>query len=430
MVSWFLAFLMTGVLPASGDPTFTSPDDERALALLNGQSCADRVQDEIAQATITPVPSATPSFIPGAATGSGPLYATPVPSGAPVTPPPVPSPTPIASTSPGPVYLVRPSESPSIAPKPEETAQPTPTPTDLPTLQPGHVAVLADKLTGSTKPGVPGDATGNVHIFYQDEILVGDRAHYDGVRTITVTGHPYIINRSKDSILYGDRITFDTVAQKADLYQGRGESSQGIERGLVYFAAKDLHTDEHGVSHGNFATATTCARPRSGYHVTGRALDVYPGDKIVISKAVLWLGAVAVFFLPRLVIPLRSVTDERQRPQFFPNVGYNSVQGYFLKSRLSFGQNQYYFGYYTLEFYSKQGITIGYNGTIASKSGKRVTNVAFERVASRLPPAPSTNYNVGIQDTENFSQTLHGNLQYRLSKSRTDRTRTCPPRKG
>jgi hypothetical protein len=394
--------------------TFADAQSQRALALLNAQSCAARLRDQVAQVSPSPAPTVSPTATPYAPSVGGPgqLYATPFPLSSPVTPPPVPTPTPVSTASSGPVFLVRPSGTPSIAPKPEATPAASPTPLAAPTLEPGHVAVMADKISGSTRPGVPGDATGNVHIFYQDEVLVGDRAHYDGIRTITVTGDPYIVNRSKDSILYADRITFDTVAQKAELFNGRGESSQGVERGLVFFGAKDLRSDQHGVAHGINATATTCERPRAGYHITGRTIDVTPGDKIVISKAILWLGAAAIFFLPRVVIPLRSVSDERQRPQFFPDVGYNSVQGYYIRARLSFGRDQYYYGYYTIEFYTKQGTTLGYNGTFAKRNGKRTTNINVQRVASHLPPAPSVNYNFALQDTENFSQTLHGNLQY------------------
>ncbi len=388
----------------SGAQTFDDPQSQRVLKLLHGQSCAARMQHVyVAQAATAP---ATP--VPGAQGGPGLLYATPFPTSVPLTPPPVPTMTPLPAGTAGPVFLERHTGAPSIGARPNES--PSPSPTGVPTLRPGYVAVLADKLAGSTKPGVPGDATGNVHIFYQDEVLVGDRAHYDGVRTITVTGNPYIINRTKDSVLYGDSITFDTVAQKASLYHGRGESSQGVEQGLLYFGARDLRTDQHGVAHGNFATLTTCERPRSGYHVTGRSIDVIPGDKIVISKAVLWLGAVAVFFLPRVIIPLRSVSDDRQRSQFFPDLGYNSYQGYYARSRLSFGHDQYYYGYYTIEFYSKQGVTLGYTGTINKKNGRRSTNIAVERVQDRI--AQNTNYNFGLQDTENFSQALHGQLQY------------------
>lgn len=396
-------------------PDFTDAQSRHALELLNAQSCAQRM--EVAQATASPSPaaspspSASPSFRPAPVTPRQP-YATPFPAVSPSpTPPPIPSPTPMPSATGAPVYLATPAASPSIEPaRPWATPAPSPTPVGAPTLRPGYIAVMADKVTGSTKPGIPGDATGHVHIFYQDEVLVGDRAHYDGVKTITVSGNPYIINNSKDSVLYADRITFDTIAQKAELVNGRGESSQGVEQGLVYFNAKDLKSDEHGVSHGEFASVTTCERPRAGYHLTGRTIDVTPGDRIVITKAVLWLGAAAVFFLPRVVIPLRTISDERQRPQFFPEIGYNQYQGFYVKARLGFGHDQYYYGFYTIEFYTKQGTTLGYNGTIAPRNGKRVTNLDVQRINNKLQG--STQYNGSLQDQENFSQTLRGQFGF------------------
>ena len=400
--------------------SYTDADSQRAMTLLNGQSCAARFSgaQQVAQVTVTPTaeptttPSPSPSGSPTVPPGvpGGPLYATPFPSGSPATTPlPVPTPTPLESGSPGPVFLQRGSAQPSIAPK-EEQGSPSPSPSAVPTLRPGYVAVLADKVTGSTKPGVPGDATGNVHVFFRDQELVGDRAHYDGIRTITVTGHTYVINTQKNTILYADSITFDTVAQKASLTAGRGESSQGVERGLVYYGAHDMVVDKNGVSHGHYATLTTCERPRAGYHTTARTMDVYPSDKIVLSKVVLWLGAAAVFYLPKVVIPLRTVTDDRQRPQFFPDVGYNQLQGYYIRAHLTFGTSVYYYGYYTVEFYTKQGVTLGYNGTISKKNGRRTTNINVTRVQDRI--ANQTKYNAALTDTENLSQTLHANIGY------------------
>jgi hypothetical protein len=415
-----MGFAVMAAFPkaASAQTTFDDPQSARMVALLNGQSCAARLRDQIAQATPppSPLPPSSPSPSPSArpivpVLPGGAPYATPLPTATPIGPPPVPTPTPQSTASAGPVQLIRSSAPPSIAPaQPYSAATPAASPSAAPTLKPGYVAVMADKVTGSTKPGVPGDAIGNVHIFYRDEVLVGDRAHYDGVRTMTVTGNPYIIDNAKDSILYADKITFDTIAQKAELFNGRGESSQGVETGLVYFGAKDLKSDEHGVTHGNDATVTTCERPRAGYHITGRTIDVYPGDRIVITKAIMWLGAAAVFFLPRVVIPLRTISDERRRPQFFPEIGYNSYQGYYVKARLSFGKDYYYYGYYTVEFYSKQGATLGYNGSINKRNGKRSTNINIQRVQNRLEN--TVNYNAGIQDQENFSQTLHGQFNY------------------
>jgi hypothetical protein len=409
-----LAF-SAGVLPtyaAAPAVNYTDAQSQRIMRLLNGSACGGPTQvAQFENATPTPSPSPAPTFGP-ILPGNGGVYATPFPTGSPAGPPPVPTPTPSSSASPGPVFLVRPSGTPSIAPAGTGTAAPSPEPTGAPTLRPGYVAVVSDKLVGSTKPGVPGDAIGNVHIYYSDEVLVGDRAHYDGVRTITVTGNPYIINNTKDSVLYADKIQFDTVAQTAALIKGRGESSQGVEHGLVYFSAVNMKTDSHGVAHGTDASVTTCDRPRAGYHLTGRKVDVYPSDKIVITNVLLWLGAAAVFWLPRVVIPLRQVNPGERQTTFFPVVGYNSTQGYYVITRIGFGRDQYYTGTYDIEFYTKQGTTLGYDGTLTKKNGKRQTHISFQRIENHLNGQSSTQYNANVGDLENFSQSLRGQLNY------------------
>ena len=203
-----------------------------------------------------------------------------------------------------------------LTPAGEATPQPTAQPTGAPTLSPGFVAVVADTVTGGTKRGEPGRRRRQRARLYRDEEIVGDKAHFDGDRTVTITGHPFLINHTHDSVLTADVITFDTIGETAKLVKGNGETAQGVERGFVHFQANDLHTDPDGSAHGLNPSVTTCENPRAGYHITGKSLDVIPGDKIVINKAVLWLGAAAIFYLPKLVIPLRTVEDQRARPQF------------------------------------------------------------------------------------------------------------------
>jgi len=114
--------------------------------------------------------------------------------------------------------------------------------------------------------------------------LVGDRGHWDGHQYFTITGHPYIINRQQNTILYGDAVKFDMVTQKAQLINGRGESTQGVEKGLVYYSFTQGNAEANGVAHGTNASITTCERPRSGYHITGRDIDVKPGDRITLYR--------------------------------------------------------------------------------------------------------------------------------------------------
>ena len=169
-------------------------------------------------------------------------------------------------------------------------------------------------------------------------------------------------------MLTADVIVFDTVAQTAKLTNGSGASDEGVERGLVHFSADDLHTDPDGTAHGLNPYVTTCENPRGGYHITGKDMDVYPGDKIVIHKAVLWLGAAAVFYLPLIVIPLRSLANQRVRQRWFPEVGYDSYEGAWIKVQIPFGKDQYYYGYYIVNYFTKLGLGLGYVGFYAARA--------------------------------------------------------------
>jgi len=415
-----LVAALCSTVPANAQPPASA---QTAMQLMNGQSCAVHEAQEFAQAvaqatvpTPTPTGSATPLPTPGFGqlpNATSQLYATPRPqpgTTAGASAPPIPTPTPNPFDQNQPVFITRGgSTPPPITPAGKIAPAASPVPTGLPTLPPNYIAILADKVTGNTSLGKPGDAVGNVHILYGAEEIVGDRAHYDGLRTVTITGHPFILDHAKDSVLLADEIRFDTIDQTAVLTNGRGTSSQGVDRGLVHFSAKNLHTDADGVARGLAPTVTTCENPRSGYHMTGRNMEVYPGDKIVIYRAILWLGAAAVFFLPKVVIPLRSVEDETQKPKYFPDVGYDQTEGYWIKTRTTFGKGPNYYGYYILNYFTKVGLGLGYQGYYVKKSGHRTANLYFYTINSKLTSSRQNNIVAG--ETENFSQRLRGNFQ-------------------
>lgn len=328
-----------------------------------------------------------------------------------VGPPPIPTTTPTPKSSFAPIFLVRGGETPPpIAPAGQATPVPTPEPTGVPTLAPGFVAVISDKWTGNRARGQPSDAIGNVHIYYADEEIVGEHAHFDGVRTITITGHPFLINHEHNSVLTADIIAFDTVAQTAKLENGTGASDEGVQRGLIHFSATDLHTDPDGTAHGLNPYITTCENPRGGYHITGKDMDVYPGDKIVIHKAVLWLGGLAVFYLPLLVIPLRSLENNRGRARWFPEVGYDSYEGAWIKIQIPFGKDQYYYGYYIVNYFTKLGLGLGYVGFYASHNGRRAVSINVYTINGT--GGQGRQYNTAITEQENINEHLRSNFQF------------------
>jgi hypothetical protein len=419
-----LAVLVSAIFP---NPAAAAADQtELALQLLNTQRCAQHYSDDpetVAQATSGPVSTPTPAPVntpglpippQGVTNGTYTVNRTPPPQPGQtpsVGPPPIPSTTPTPLPSMEPIFLVRGGETPPpIPPAGQATPAPTPQPTGVPTLAPGYVAVISDKWSGNRARGQPSDAIGNVHIYYADEEIVGEHAHFDGVRTITITGHPFLVNHEHNSVLTADVIIFDTVAQTAKLVDGKGASDEGVQRGLIHFAASDLHTDPDGTIHGQNPYVTTCENPRGGYHITGKNMDVYPGDKIVIHKAVLWLGAMAVFYLPLLVIPLRSVANERARTRWFPEVGYDSYEGAWIKIQIPFGKDQYYYGYYIVNYFTKEGLGLGYVGFYSAKNGRRSVSVNVYTIDNRAAGGRQTN--VAFQEQENINQHLRSNFQF------------------
>jgi len=355
-------------------------------------------------ATLLPIPPVPP---PGPK-----VLVVPTPRGSPTaTPFPLPSPSPSADSS-APVFLVRPTGSPGpITPRgasPAPSASPTAAgATPAPTLGPYQIVTIADRLEGSSDQRQPSDLIGNVHIFYTEGQIVGDRAHFDGDHTIVVRGHTYLLNRNQDSILYADAISFDTQTRRATLVNGSGESVEGVQRGKLHYTAQQLTARSNGITHGDRASFTTCEHPHAGYHVEARSIDVTPGDKLVARKAVVFLGPTAIFYLPLLVIPLvEQAFDQRRQPSFLPVVGYSQVEGFYIKARLGFAPSNTYYGYYRVEFFSKRGLGLGYVAYIGAKDSHRYTTVDSYTINDRIQNARHTNINV--QDTENFSPTLRG----------------------
>jgi hypothetical protein len=373
--------------------------------------------DQPASSLPTPSPSPSPSLVPIPAPPHYPgSLIPPTPIGSPtVTPPPLPTPT--ASPTPGPIYLDTSGTPPPIplkgapaTPKPSPTATPVGSPSPLRTLAPNSVVAIADSLTGSTEDGQPGDLIGNVHIFYQEGQIVGERAHFDGDHIVTVTGHPYLINHLEDTILYGDSIEFDTRTRKAVLINGHGETTEGVETGKFHYSAQRLNAASSGVSHGERASFTTCENPHGGYHIEARQLDIYPGDKLIAHKAVLFLGPLAILYLPLLVIPLRNVKDPRRQTTFVPVIGYDSVEGYYIRARLDFYYSEYYFGYYRVDYYTKEGLGLGYTAFIGSKNHRRYITIDAYTINNHIQEARQTNFN--LQETENFSNRIRGQFGY------------------
>lgn len=348
--------------------------------------------------TIPPVPTPTPTI----SAAVQPIVLTRA-SAAPTT---AASPAASASLSPGASPAASPATSPAISPTASPENTPVAMPSAIPTLGPNQIAILADEVNGSTKAGIPADASGNVHVFYSEGVLIGDTAHYDGDRYITVTGHTHLINNTQDSRLDADSIIFDIRENRAVLANGKGATTRGVERGKIYYTSQHLRANSNGVVHGTAATFSTCENPRGGYHMYARTIDVTPGEKMVARHVLVFLGGVAILFIPVLVVPLNRQEGQRHPVVFAPEVGYNQAQGAYVRVRLGFGSKDTYYGYYRIEEYSKAGLGLGYVAYIGRRDNRRQVNINAYTLQGKNGSGRQDN--LSIQDTENFSQHTRG----------------------
>ncbi len=370
--------------------------------------------------TATPVPNGPPEGRP--ATGPQIIVVPTLPPAVALpTPPPVPTPMPSPAKDESPVYLdQRPAPAPSLTPvgqTPNPNATPAPKPTTDTELQreilgPDRVGMYFDESHGGANDGDPIDASGNVNIVFSEGVIVGDKMHYDGKRYADVTGNAYLRNRANDSIVHADRIRFDTLEQKAYLGNTIGVTTQGVEKGKLHFTAQTFESERDGISHGTNASLTTCETSKSGYNLKAKTLDIFPGDKAIARKVTVYLGVLAVFFIPLLIIPLNRIDTGRRPTPLLPEFGYSATTGVFVKARIGFGTSNTYYGTYRLEEYQKLGPAFGYQAHIGRLDNRRSTDINFYRNSN----APGTNSNsFGLNDTENFSRALHAQLGFQYT---------------
>ena len=162
-----------------------------------------------------------------------------------------------------------------------------------------------------------------------------------------------------------------------------------------------------GFTHGTHASLTTCENPHGGYHLEAKTLDVTPGDKAVARSVTIFLGPLAIFFLPLMVIPLRHEQIPGVRKTgLIPLVGYSDAEGFYVKARIGFGTSNQYYGYYRIEFYTKIGYGLGYVGSFRRKDGKRSIDIDAFRLHNKVDG--SDQWNADFKDQEIISPALRG----------------------
>lgn len=308
---------------------------------------------------------------------------------------------------------------------------PAPSSTSVPLSQ-GMVLIKADELYGNGGPTGDITALGHVDITYSTVDITSDQAVYDGAtKIITATGHVQFVDAQGDTataktLQYrttdGEVVMTDVQGQSSQIYA----SGQQIQ-GYLYYKAQKVtsYPDGHTVlEHG---WVTTCDLDHVAYHITGKEIEIRPGDRVIAHSSDLYLGKYLVAALGIVVIPLSRAAAVQHASALVPEVGYNSSVGYFVKTYINFYRNPYLYGTYHVDYYTRVGIGLGADVYFYRKDGRGQGTLTFYDLYSNKTQIALTGQKNSFQANLNMQEPLGQHLTSSLYYAYTGQSSIFSP---
>lgn len=205
-------------------------------------------------------------------------------------------------------------------------------------------------------------ATGNVTVELEGMRLDCQRLVYDPVKGL-ITAERECLFTWEESFAASDSLVLDVKTKEAVMRQVAGKS-EGLAvgdktfEGSMYFWAESMLYTPEKVSLQK-AVLTTCDLEPNALHyqISSEQVDVYPGDKAVASNTAVSISGRRLYTLPTLILPLQERESKRQG--YFPTVGYNNLDGMFVRNSFNYSFDQGNFGSANLDLYQRSGVGYG-----------------------------------------------------------------------
>lgn len=205
-------------------------------------------------------------------------------------------------------------------------------------------------------------ATGNVTVEVEGLRLNCQRLIYDPSKGI-VNAERECLFTWGDSFAASDTLVLDVNAKTAVLQQAAGKS-EGLStggksfEGSLYFWADTLFYSEDEVKLER-AVLTTCDLEANDLHyqIDSDLVTLYPEDKVVAQNTTVTMGGSRLYTVPTIVMPLDQQKSRRQA--YFPSVGYNSLDGAFLRNAFNYSFDRGNYGAVNLDLYQRSGVGYG-----------------------------------------------------------------------
>lgn len=204
-------------------------------------------------------------------------------------------------------------------------------------------------------------ATGNVTVEVGGLRLDCQRLVYDPLRGL-VTAEGECLFSWGGSFATSESLVLDVntktaiMSKAAGMSDGVSLSERAYEGSFIFWADKLRYTEDEVQLER--AVLTTCdAEPNSlHYSIDSELVTLYPQDKIVAKNTSFTIGDTKLYTLPTMVVPL---DESGGWETYFPTVGYNSIDGAFMRNSFAYSFDRDNYGQIKFDLYQRSGMGIG-----------------------------------------------------------------------
>lgn len=215
------------------------------------------------------------------------------------------------------------------------------------------------------------DIEGNVKFTYDDVVIHSDRLSIDWDGEVAeFSGNVQVVMGEQG--FSGDTFTYHLPDGTSLMINPSGLLAADGTEEPIRFEGESLRTegDRMVLEQGRF---TTCECTDKGYYLAGQRMEIYPGDRIVLYNVRFVEFGLTLFYWPRFTLPLDRPANAAQ---LLPKIGYNSYDGWFVRTNFGYGPAGAGGGVLHLDWLQRKGLGIGATHTYRQDdSGEGIVGV-------------------------------------------------------
>lgn len=187
---------------------------------------------------------------------------------------------------------------------------------------------------------------GNVQIIYQDQHLSCQRARIN-LRAKTVDAIGDVLVVTPEATIGGERVILDYSNSTGMIFQGY------VQSGTVFFEGSLIHKTSETDYLSEDAKYTTCTTCPEAWSFSGKNIRAELGGYAYIKNTLLRFAGIPVFWLPYLIVPLKS---DRQTGLLTPELESSGSGGVAISQSVFWAMSRSQDATFTLKNYELRGL--------------------------------------------------------------------------